>query len=179
MPLNKGKQVRKPDIALICKNSQQIQGEDRRYHGIFDICIEFLSDSKASEVERDVVDKKKEYEEAGVKEYFIIDRKKVNTAFYRLENNAYKNIESPDGVIRSKVLEGFQFRIEHLYSQPNFKDLVDDPVYKDFVCLDYQEEKKRAKMAEKRAQMAEKRAQMAEKRAMEYKKMLEDIGITF
>jgi len=189
MCLQSGDRIRKPDLALIGPNSLQIQLEDIRYHGTCDVCIEFISDSTQSEVERDTKIKKEEYEEAGVKEYFIIDRKGEHTAFYRLEDKVYKNIGSADGIISSDVLKGFQFRIKDLYSQPDFKELVDDPVYRDFIYLDYQQSEERAQQAEKRTQQAEKRAQQAEKRIAEekkrsdnellkYKKMLEDLGVT-
>ena len=181
MNLKSGDQVRKPDIAIIAPDSLQMDIYDRRYDGIFDLCIEFLSDSKKSEINRDIIEKKAEYEEASVKEYFIIDRKKKHSAFYRLENNVYKNIESDDGVVKSEVLKGFQFRTEHLYSRPNLIDLVDDPVYKNYICPHYQEsqeEKKRAEKAEKQIQeekeRAEKQVQEEKKRAEKAEKQIQE-----
>jgi len=41
-----------------------------------------------------------------------------------------------DGVIQSKVLKGFQFRIEHLYTRPDLEYLIEDPVYRHYVKLD-------------------------------------------
>lgn len=51
--------VRKPDLALVLNgNPVLIDLYDLNYKGIFDMCIEFLSDSTAGEAERDTVTKK-------------------------------------------------------------------------------------------------------------------------
>ncbi len=61
--------------ARLCQITIVIAGPDRTYQGIFDLCIESLSDSTRSEIERDVVAKKNEYEAIGVQEYYILDDK--------------------------------------------------------------------------------------------------------
>ena len=48
------------------------------------MCIEFLIDFEPWEEERDTIQKKQEYEQAGVQGYFILDREGKKTAFYRL-----------------------------------------------------------------------------------------------
>jgi len=157
MLLSKGKKIRKPDIGFVGPDSLQMEHDDRSYKGIFDLCVEFLSDSRPSEVKRDTEVKFKEYEEAGVKEFFILDRNETHTAFYRLNKNGiYEPIDTSDGVVRSDVLHQFQFRIDHLYTRPDLNELINDPVYQHYVKRDYQKEKKRAET---------------------YKKMLEDLGI--
>ncbi|MCP3943473.1 MAG: Uma2 family endonuclease, partial [Desulfobacteraceae bacterium] len=48
--------IRKPDVSLILNsNPVGIHGGDSTYRGIFDLCIEFLSDSKQSEIDRDTI----------------------------------------------------------------------------------------------------------------------------
>lgn len=148
--------VRKPDLALVLNdNPVPIDLYDRSYKGIFDMCIEFLSDSRAEEAERDTVTKKSEYCRSGVKEYFILDRKAEETAFYRLYHKGfYSEIRPVSGdVICSAVLPGFQFRISDLYSRPSLIDLSDDPIYSSFVSRQYQEIRQRAEAAEQRAEM--------------------------
>jgi Uma2 family endonuclease len=170
--------IRKPDMALILHtNPIDIDDEDCTYQGIFDMCIEFLSDSTLQEVKRDTVVKKSEYCQAGVKEYLILDRKGKETAFYRLNNRgSYAPIPQSGGIMRSDVLPGFQFRIEDLYSYPSLKCLTNDEVYKAFVLKERQEERQelekqveaerqRADVGERKIKEERQRADAAEKRA--------------
>ena len=134
--------IRKPDRAIILNsNKDDIDLDDRSYKGTYDLCIEYLSDSTRKEKERDTIHKKREYRQANVKEYYIIDHKKTETAFYRLDKNGYYRKIKPDknGVIKSKVLPGFQFRESDLYDRPSLSEMAKDNVYKSFVKTDYQE----------------------------------------
>ena len=163
MYLKKGKKVRKPDIGFVGPNSLQMEEDDCTYKGIFDLCVEFLSDSKPSEVKRDTKQKFQEYEEAGVKEYFILDRNETHTAFYRLHNGRYRKLEPQDGVIQSEVLKGFQFRIEHLYLRPDLNDLIEDTVYQHYVKLD----KRRADEKEKLLDEERRKSEIYRKKLLE------------
>ncbi|MCP4133027.1 MAG: Uma2 family endonuclease, partial [bacterium] len=138
--LNQKVTIRKPDLALILKsNIIDINQTDSTYKGIYDVCVEFLSDSKKSEMERDTVIKRVEYEQAGVKEYYIIDRKGNETAFFNLSpGGLYLPMRANSGIIQSTVLPGWQFRVDDLYKQPELKTLIKDPIYRSFVLLDYQ-----------------------------------------
>jgi len=142
------KVIRKPDYAIILNvNTDQLEDYDCSYKGTYDLCIEYLSDTKKKYVKRDTEDKKKEYRSAQVKEYFIIDSKKKYTAFYRLTKNKkgtghyYKKIKPINGIICSEVLPGFQFREKDLYLLPDPEKLYKDDVYKSFVKVDFQEER--------------------------------------
>jgi Uma2 family endonuclease len=180
MTLKKGNKVRKPDIGFVGPASLQMKENDCTYKGIFDLCVEFLSDSRYSEVIRDTEQKFKEYEEAGVKEYFILDRNENHTAFYRLKNGRYVKLNPKDGVIQSEVLKGFQFRIEHIYTRPDLDDLIDDPVYEHYVKLDAKRaniERKRADQNEKFLEIEKKRAEEKEKLLELYRKMLVELGV--
>ena len=77
--------IRKPDLAVVLNTNPIILGDTEfSYKGTFDICIESLSYSKPKEIKRDTVEKKKEYEGIGVREYYILDARNIETAFYRL-----------------------------------------------------------------------------------------------
>ena len=154
--------IRRPDLALIRhSNPVPITAEECTYRGIFDLCIEFLSDSKPGEATRDTVVKKLEYGQAGVAEYFILDRKGAETAFYRLNvRGGYAPISAqPGGIIRSEVLPGFQFRLEDLYRHPPLLEKVNDRVYRAFILQDYQAACQRAEAERQRAETAEQRAE--------------------
>lgn len=142
--------IRKPDMAIIHRdNPTPFELTDRTYKGICDICIEFLSDSTKQEEERDTVQKKEEYAKAGVQEYFILDGKYKKNAFYRLietddvqTSSLYQPIDpGKEGIIHSQILPQFAFRVEHLKSLPDYKDLMDDPVYRPFILKDLQAER--------------------------------------
>ncbi len=164
--------IRKPDLGIITNsNPVQFSLRDRTYQGIFDLCIEALSDSSKKEVLRDTVTKKQEYAQAGVKEYFIIYDKEgdINTEmeFYHLDNKGvYQPIERIDGdLIQSQLFPGFQFRISDLYKRPEMQSMCNDPIYKDFVFPPYHQQKQRADSEEQRADFEKQRADLAQQRA--------------
>ncbi len=135
MRLPQGVVIRKPDFGVVHNdNPQPLLPLDHSYHGVFDLCIEALSDRKRRDVQRDAVTKKAEYAAGGVREYFILHREPERQAFYtRSAAGLYVPIPAQDGIIRSRVLPGLQFRLEHLCSQPDPADLRHDPVYAGFL----------------------------------------------
>jgi hypothetical protein len=161
-----GTSVRKPDISVVLhSNPDVIAGDDCTYGGTFDLCAESLSYSSAKEIKRDTVEKKNEYQGTGVKEYYILDARGKETAFYRLNNRGrYVKIRPAGGIIRSGILPGFQFRVSDLYAQPPLESLIEDKVYERFILPSYRKSKQEAeKRAEKEKQRAEKEKQRAEK----------------
>jgi len=174
--------VRKPDCAIILHdNPIQPDNKDRSYKGIYDICIEYVSDSKTEYVTKDIVERKHEYCQAKVQEYYIIDDKNKHTVFYRLgTNDCYEKIKPQNDVICSTVLPGFQFRIADLYRQPNMNSLMNDPVYQSYVRLDLQQERlateNALKMAETERLEKEKERQAKEDALMEKQAALEEIN---
>jgi len=139
--------IRKPDLFVVRNDNPIALGDiDRTYAGICDLCIELISDSTKRAVERDTVHKKNEYAVIGVREYFILDPSGKHMAFYRRSvTGAYVDIDAGgEGIIRSEVLPGFQFRIADLDRKPSWIELVDDEVYRGFLLLDFQAEKARA-----------------------------------
>ncbi len=157
--------IRKPDLAIILNdNPCDISGAEATYQGIFDLCVESLSDSTQSEIERDTILKKEEYQNAGVREYYILDdRKRYTIFYYRNSSGQYEPLKPVNGVIRSRVLPGFQFRIADLYRQPSLLELAEDEVYQGFVMQEYQAKKKQAeheRQAKEQAQLQAEQAQL-------------------
>ncbi len=160
--------IRKPDLGVVLKtNPVKLELHDSSYSGIFDICIEAISESKKTEIERDTITKKAEYAQAGVKEYTILDGNKRYTEFYRLsKRGVYVPIKRlKDNIIKSNVLPGFQFRISDLYDCPLPESMINDPVYQKFVLPGYTKEKQRAEAEAQRAETETQRAEKAEQRA--------------
>ncbi len=157
--------VRKPDLAVVLNTNPAVfRMRDRTYSGIADICIEVLSDSTKEQVRRDTVVKKLEYEVIGVEEYYILDPKGKRTAFYkRGKSGRYVNIRPARGIIKSRVLPGFQFRISDLYSRPSLEDMSGDKVYRHFALPFYQAEKLRAEQEKLRADQEKLKAEQLEK----------------
>ena len=140
--------IRKPDLAVILhSNPVEAKPLDRSFHGVCDLCIEFLSDSTPAEVERDTVHKKREYANAGVAEYYILDRLHKHTAFYCLnEQRVYERMKHQEpGVIHSRVLDRFAFRLEDLEKQVAFETLIEDPFYQPFLLKSFQQERQQKK----------------------------------
>ncbi len=173
--------IRRPDYAVILNtNPTAIQGPDASYRGTYDLCLEFLSYSSSSDIKRDTVLKKREYAGGGVQEYFILDPRGLESAFYRLNrHHHYEPIEPVKGdIIHSGVLPGFQFRLPDIYHQPDFKTLIHGPVYQDYVLRDYQQERQRAEQAEKQWVVEKRRAELAEERASQLAAQLRALGVS-
>ena len=131
------KVIRKPDIGVILPdNPVRWKSGERTYHGIFDVCIESLSDGDKRAVERDTKVKWTEYNQGGVKEFYILDpgdkKGKKRGGFYWLDAAAgvYRKLKADsDGVIHSKVMDGFCFRLKDLDRLPTMDEMMRDPVY--------------------------------------------------
>jgi Uma2 family endonuclease len=163
LPLSSHKKdIRRPDFGIVLNsNPIPLKPTDKSYKGTYDLCIEAISDSSTEDVERDTISKKKEYAKTGVKEYYILDGHNRYTAFYRLgKRGFYVPIKPKKGdIIQSSVLPGFQFRLEDLLTKPKPDEMIDDPVYQNFVLPGYQEAKKQAARVQEVEQRAEQLAQ--------------------
>ena len=94
------KNVYQPDIIFIAKeNVHRI--EEKGLNGTPDIVIEVLSPKTAK---YDLEDKKEVYERYGVKEYWIVDPFTKHVTFYSLINETFTEVETKDGVIKSRLL---------------------------------------------------------------------------
>jgi Uma2 family endonuclease len=190
----KKRTIRKPDLAIVLnENPIILHPDDQSYKGIFDICIESLSYSRKKEIIRDTVDKKKEYRGAGVKEYYILDARGLETAFYRLDKKGKYQEISPVGedVIESHALPGFRFRIPDLYEQPSFEQMADDDLYNSFFLpfhkrikkiAEYEHqraesERQRAESEHQRAESERQRAEAEKRKALQAEKKAEQVGL--
>ena len=160
--------IRKPDVAFVRDDNPTVWGLDERsYSGICDLCVEVISDSHQVEIDRDTKIKKVEYEFAGVKEYYILDEEHRYTKFYQ-RNRAGKYGEiapDGDGIIRSAVLPGFQFRQRDMLTKPPLEKLALDPAYQGYVLLAYQAAVVDAAAAQRRAEAERQRAETERRRA--------------
>lgn len=147
LPLPTGTVIRRPDFGVVRNdNGQPLLPLDVSYHGVFDLCVEALSDQDHRSIERDVIVKKAEYAAASVPEYFIVHRELARQAFFRLgSDGVYVPIAPVDGVVRSMVLPGLQFRLRDLQDQPGPEALCQDPVYAAFVLPGWRELEQRAR----------------------------------
>jgi Uma2 family endonuclease len=169
MKLPKKVTIRKPDLGVVLNSNIAPLGDrERSYKGIFDLCIESISDSTRKMMEHDTVTKKLEYAAAGVTEYYILDEQGRETAFYRLSSQGvYTPISPQNGVIRSTVLPGFQWRVADLYSLPEPPQLIEDPVYRTFASPYFRAERVRAEEERVRAEKERVRAEEERARAEE------------
>ena len=106
---------REPDLLFVARDH-----DDRRkrthLEGPADLAVEIISvDSRG----RDRGDKFYEYEQGGVREYWLIDPERRQAEFYQLDEDGYLRLVSPDdsGVYNSAVLLGLWLRIEWLWPE--------------------------------------------------------------
>ncbi len=146
LPLPTGTVIRKPDFGVVLNsNPQPLLPLDVSYHGVFDLCVEALSDHEPEGILRDAVVKKAEYAAGGVPEYFILHHERVHQAFLtRTPAGVYVPIAPADGVIASRVLPGLRFRLTDLTDQPTPEAMRADPVYADFMLPGWLEAERRA-----------------------------------
>ncbi|MDM8530677.1 Uma2 family endonuclease [Anaerolineales bacterium HSG25] len=160
--------IRKPDLGVVLHtNPVPIKPTDRTYDGVFDMCIESVSDSTRKEKERDTVAKYAEYAEVGVKEYFVLYASGEEIAFYRFNDTlrVYEEINPIDGIIRSEVLPGFQFQLDDLFRQPTYNQMSDDPVYQGFIGLKYQQAQVKVEQIQAETEQAQAKAVQEQQRA--------------
>jgi hypothetical protein len=180
LPLPDNPTIRKPDLAVVLKSNQPLDEDEKTYSGIFDFCLELISDASNESIRRDTVDKKVEYEIAGVKEYYILDASNKHMAFYRLNQQGFfQHIRPINGdIIQSTVLKGFQFRISDLFKQPSLEKTAKEKVYYDFVIpnikKETEEQRQRADKEKLRADIAEKERELERQRAEKEKLRAEE-----
>lgn len=106
---------RSPDILFICKENLH-RLEDKCLRGPADIVVEIISPES---VRRDRVQKFGEYQTGGVREYWLIDPRFKKAEFFSISNNGvYRPIPLHEGVLHSRVLNGFWLKPEWLWQKP-------------------------------------------------------------
>ncbi|WP_058555138.1 Uma2 family endonuclease [Thiohalocapsa sp. ML1] len=159
--------IRRPDLGVVRRdNPEPLRSGMASYPGVFDLCIEALSDRRQRDIRRDTVTKHGEYAGGGVPEYYILSHRDEHQAFYALDAAGhYVPLPATDGIIRSRVLPGFQFRQRDLCAQPDWDSLRADPVYADFVLPGWTAAEQRAAAEAARAELARERADTQAQRA--------------
>src|SRR5215207_5743909 len=107
---------RAPDIIFVAKENL---GRLKRHFldGPADLVVEIISpDSRG----RDRGEKFYEYEEGGVKEYWLIDEPRKRADFYRLgADSRFQTMEvQSNGRFESSILQGFWLNVSWLWEQP-------------------------------------------------------------
>lgn len=169
--------IRKPDLAVILtENPTDLSQDERSFRGIYDLCVELISDLTRKAIKRDTIDKKEEYEAIGVKEYYILDAANKHMAFYRRNlDGIFEPINLiEDDIVRSEVLEGFQFRASDLFRQPSQMELIKDQVYCNYVLPSYKELENKVEAEKQRAEAEKQRAEVERLRADTIQKELEE-----
>jgi len=83
--------------------------------GAPDLAVEIVSPDTVS---RDYEDKRVRYEQAGVREYWILDPGEECTLFLALGPGGFVEVFPQDHLFRSRVLPGFVLDVRCLWQQP-------------------------------------------------------------
>ncbi len=104
-----------PDIAFVRKDRLHLV---RRgfVDGRPDLAVEIVSQES---VERDYEDKRQQYQDAGVPEYWIVDEIEQRVTLLRLDpRGRYREVKPRKGELHSEVLPGFRLRPAWLWQTP-------------------------------------------------------------
>jgi Uma2 family endonuclease len=109
------KAAREPDLLFI--SSQYLDRLKSTYlEGAADVVVEIISPESQS---RDRGDKFYEYEQAGVREYWLIDPIRKQAEFYQLKNDIYQLATlGEDNLFRSIAIEGLWLKVDWLWQEP-------------------------------------------------------------
>ena len=111
----KGRRRRVPDVLFIARERLDLLRENH-LEGAPDLAIEVVSPES---VDRDRVDKFRDYRAAGVREYWIIDPDERDLKVYVFdERRRYRATDEVEGRVGSTVLPGFFIRTEWLWQSP-------------------------------------------------------------
>jgi Uma2 family endonuclease len=107
---------RLPDIFFV-SNENLHRVKDNRLEGPADLAIEIISPESRS---RDRGEKFYEYEQGGVREFWLLDPLRKRAEFYQLgDDGLYLLVNADsDGVYHSVVLKGLWIKVDWLWQQP-------------------------------------------------------------
>lgn len=103
--------IRQPDIIFM--SNEHLNRTTMELWNVPDLVIEILSESTIKE---DREEKYKEYQKAGVFEYWIVDPFNQSVEVYTLENSAYKLFGKwgQGETAKSKLLDGFEVSVDEI-----------------------------------------------------------------
>ena len=106
---------REPDVIFVASERLGLLQENH-LAGPADLAVEVVNPDS---VTRDREQKFREYEEGGVREYWLIDPLRQQAGFYVLEGGAYRPLPIGEkGIVRSHVLEGLWLKVDWLWQDP-------------------------------------------------------------
>jgi Uma2 family endonuclease len=114
MRLRKVKRGREPDILFIL--NENLSKLNATYlDGPADLVVEVISEESRMRDKRIKFD---EYQEAGIKEYWLIDPYEKIINFYVLKKDRYQKIEPKQGIYYSEVIKNFWLNTNWLFKDP-------------------------------------------------------------
>ena len=104
---------REPDLIFLRMSNLEARLSSH-FAGVPDLAVEVVSPDG---VERDYVEKFREYEAAGIPEYWVIDSREGHERadFFVLRDGRYDIVQPEDGIYRSAIIEGFWLKLEWLW----------------------------------------------------------------
>jgi len=107
-------EVYQPDLLIVAQNRLAIIGE-KKIEGAPDLIVEILSPSTGY---YDLTHKKRVYEAAGVREYWIVDPLAQRVEVYTHADGRFQLFSeaAEEGQVASKWLAGFAFELDELFS---------------------------------------------------------------
>jgi Uma2 family endonuclease len=114
------KNAPEPDIGFVARGQEQ-RLRTGFVDGPPDLAVEIVSPES---VDRDYERKRRQYEQAGVREYWIVDEMESQVVLLRLgARGKFREIRPRRGVLLSEVVTGFWLRPEWLWRSPRPKKL--------------------------------------------------------
>ncbi len=104
---------REPDIFFVSK--ERLPALTPSYAPAADFVIEVVSKGSGT---RDLTEKAREYEEAGVGEYWAVDPANREVVVHRLTEKRYEVRKVTDGRLESTAVPGFRIEVEWLWQRP-------------------------------------------------------------
>jgi Uma2 family endonuclease len=118
----KNRSGRSPDaFVLLSKNAGRLR--NLFVDGPADLAIEVVSPSGAR---RDYVEKLREYEEAGVPEYWIIDPERREVTFFVARDGRFYGKDPVDGVFVSEAIPDLWVRESWIWEQPDASEAANE-----------------------------------------------------
>lgn len=107
---------REPDVMFISNERLELL-KNAYLDGPADLAVEVVSPES---VARDRGDKFQEYEQGGVREYWLIEPVREQAEFYLLGDDGLYRLAaiSADGIFHSRVLDGLYLKVEWLWQEP-------------------------------------------------------------
>ena len=106
--------LREPDIFVV--SSERAAQIGKQYvRAPVELVIEIVSPES---VERDLVDKRAEYDEAGIEEYWAVDFDDEKITVHTRPDGNFHTREIVDGTLKSRALSGFSIEVDWLWQRP-------------------------------------------------------------